>query len=114
MSALVFITSNTTTTTTTIITTTTTTTTIITISLILPAGSNSKELVDTLYALGMCCGVLADQQRQQQQQQQQQQQSRLEYLSRALSIIDTYALSFGNILPLLLQVLIFLIVVCDA
>jgi hypothetical protein len=57
--------------------------------------------VDTLYTLGVCCGVLVDQQRQQQQQQQQQ---RLDFLNRALFIIDTYALAFPNIVNLLLQV----------
>jgi hypothetical protein len=64
--------------------------------------------VDTLYTLGVCCGVLVDQQRQQQQQQQQlqlqQQQQRLDFLNRALFIIDTYALAFPNIVNLLLQV----------
>ncbi len=75
------------------------------------SGSNSKELLDALYALGLCCGALVEQHRQLPQQQQQQQQQMMmlqqqqsEYLSRALAIIDAYALSFRSIVELLLHV----------
>jgi hypothetical protein len=68
------------------------------------SGSNSKELLDTLYALGACCGVLAEQHRLQPQQQQLLQLQRSEFLGRALAIIDAYALTFGSMVDLLLQV----------
>jgi hypothetical protein len=71
------------------------------------SGSNSKELLDALYALGLCCAALVEQHRQLPQQQQQMimlQQQRSEYLSRALAIIDAYALSFRSIVELLLHV----------
>jgi hypothetical protein len=68
------------------------------------SGSNSKELLDTLYALGVCCGVLGEQHRLQPQQQQLLQLQRSEFLGRALAIIDAYALTFSNMVDLLLQV----------
>jgi hypothetical protein len=70
----------------------------------LSSGASSKELLDALYALGLCCGVLVEQHRQNPQQLLQLQQQRCEFLGRALAIIDAYALSFANIVDLLLHV----------
>jgi hypothetical protein len=78
------------------------------ISVVLPhassSGATSKELLDALFALGLCCGALVEQHRQNPQQQILQQQQMSEFLSRALAIIDAYALSFGGIIDLLLHV----------